>query len=208
MLEIVGNGSMPVTYKNNFKLQFYGATVEDCRIEVDRIYAKVLQDKTVAVYGKYTVILLYSYFDSRRHKIFKTDLNSIPFCEPVSCSLQDSLNPELLEPVAAFEPHITCERAPVNGYVWETEIEGEISVSVYSGSANEGTTESHTDDIIKQETGATVVQIDNLEIPAKQLMEMASEEINNLYGIKNEPENKQKIENESEKDNNKIKDEN
>lgn len=178
-MDILGRGVKPVVFENNMKLPFYGTNIEDSCIDVDRIHAKVTNDGDVVAYGECTILLLFSYINSRREKFFIAQSKNIMFSEKVDCPLPTHDNFDLLSAQAAFEPTVSCKRSPGSGYVWNIEIKGEITAAVNGGAQNLSPLETG-----KKFSGeTTVMPLNSLNISPSEILNMDTDSLNDL--IKN-----------------------
>jgi len=183
-MDILGKGSKPVVYKSNIRLQFYGTTVDDCRINIDHIYAKLMPDELVVVYGDYTIFLLYSYTTNKSQVVHITESKNVKFSEDITCHLPKDVSIESLNPQVSFEPHVSFTRASVNVYSWNIEIEGEFNVDIHGDKNNEEDKPFINDTNLAG--NATVMQLSNLGIPADQLLDMDVHSINRLIAGRDE----------------------
>ena len=178
-MEMITQGGKPVVYKSNIRLKFYSATVEDCRVAVTQIFARLLPDGGVVVFGEYTVFLLFSYFGGRGDKEYITESQHMKFSETVECRIPGmggKTSSSLLDARAAFEPHVKC--GPGSGGAWTIEVEGEIEVFIYGEKAALGlylATPAHGS---KPAGGATVVRLEGGVNP-NDLLELDTEAIVN-----------------------------
>lgn len=170
-MNFLGKGVKPVVFENNVKLPFYGTNIEDSYIDVDRIHAKVTADGAVAAYGECTLLLLFSYMNTRREKFFIAQSKNIIFSEKVDCSLPSNQNYDLLAAQAAFEPSVACKRSPGSGYVWNIEVKGEISVMVSGSPLSE----------IKSFHGeTTVMPLNSLNLSPEEVLKMDAGSLSGL----------------------------
>ncbi len=177
-MEVLDKAGKHVVYKSNIRLQFYGTFVNDCRINVDHIYVKLMSDGTCVVFGDYTYFLLYSYKNSSDQFMYTAESKNIKFSEPITCNLDKATNQEFLDLQASFKPQIFFKRAASNAYTWEIEVEGEFEISIFQ--KKNLSEEKISKNESNRNTNVKVMQLNNSGIPIKQLLEMDTDSISKM----------------------------
>lgn len=199
-------GSKAVALKTVFRLPYFNTTVEDGRVEVERLYIKLLPDGKVFAYGACRATLLFSRLDVQKRRFFGVESAELPLCEELECPAA----PGLLRP--AFAPILRFERDSAGSYLWKVAVEGPLSLiadeaprraspaveepaAAFCGRTPPAPAPRRSDEASagrapaaggaggpEPDTGVTVLRLSDLGIPAGELLHMNRDVLRGLLG--------------------------
>lgn len=110
---------------------YYGCTVEAAEPQVTRIFAKLLPEGKIAVFGSFEILFLFTYrirggntghFSQKLERAF-SDIFPDKI-EEEGYGLND------LELKPGFDPHVTCSPLKKAGYQWNIAVSGTLTVTL------------------------------------------------------------------------------
>jgi hypothetical protein len=196
---IIGRGNKSFIWNNSLEVEYSGSIMEDCQIKLNNTFTKILPKREIAVFGDYTIYILYSspkketktkYYTK---SIGTTVYDIIPYKivkhghKPADRA-DIKVNVEFLfQPSCRYNFYTTQKGGFIYAY-WKIQHHGEINInlSIDEGSERQDDAENPENDdtsakidsvddntASEQNTGTKVWRINqSLNIPAADLLEM------------------------------------
>jgi len=131
---ILGIGSKDYCESEELRSPYYGSAVAHVQPQVLKIYAQLLPQALVAVFGEYEIMILFTYTDSKNNTTSSLQTLKKTFSELVDASeiIHTLQGVEIADIVAQaeFHPQVTCARANKSGYIWNVDISGVFTVTL------------------------------------------------------------------------------
>lgn len=201
---ILGTVSKDYTMRDELRSPYYNCTVAHVEPQILKIYAKLLPDAQVAVFGEYEIMILFTYTDTRKETISFLQTMKRTFSELMDVgNLIHQLHASDIadiEAKAEFVPQVTCINVRKTSCIWNINVSGTFTVTLlhnegYARRPEAGTTaddgfdlhNTDNDDILPcDETLGTEARCwmigDKKELTFEQLCEMKPEEIDHVIG--------------------------
>jgi hypothetical protein len=131
---ILGTVGKDYSESEGLRSPYYGCTVAHVEPQVLKIYARLLPQAQVAVFGEYEIMILFTYTDAKNNTTCFLQTFRKTFSEFVDVSAMIPMlqGADIADIVAQaeFHPQVACEREKKSGYIWNVGISGVLNVTL------------------------------------------------------------------------------
>lgn len=135
---ILGTVSKDYSMRDELRSPYYNCTVAHVEPRILTIYAKLLPEAQVAVFGEYEIMILFTYTDTRKETISFLQTMKRTFSELMDVgSLIHKLPTADIADIQAkvtFHPQVTCKNDRKTSCIWNVNVSGTFTVTLMHNS--------------------------------------------------------------------------